>query len=92
MVSSQQDIEYEYHALLKELKSYRKDLLDKPRLLAVTKMDLQEDYQLDQEINIDIPIIEISAATGYHIDTLKEAIWGQLQHAKTIRTKTEGPS
>ncbi len=89
MVSSQRDIEYEYNALLKELQSYRKDLLDKPRLLAVTKMDLQENYQLNQEIDIDIPIVEISAATGYHIDTLKEAIWGQLQHVESTSTKTE---
>lgn len=85
MVSSQQDIEYEYQALLKELESYRKDLLDKPRLLAITKMDLQEDYKLDQEIHIDIPTVEISAATGYNMDKLKEAIWEQLQTVESTK-------
>jgi GTP-binding protein len=79
MVSSQQDVEYEYNALLKELKSYRQDLLDKPRLLAITKMDLQDDYKLEQDVDIDIPVVEISAATGYNMDKLKEAIWEQLQ-------------
>lgn len=89
MVSSQQDIEYEYNALLKELESYRKDLLDKPRLLAVTKMDLQEDYKLDQEIDIDIPTVAISAATGYNMDKLKEAIWEQLQTVEPKESKSE---
>ncbi|HYW35162.1 MAG TPA: GTPase ObgE [Balneolaceae bacterium] len=89
MISSQQDIEYEYNALLEELGSYRKDLLDKPRLLAITKMDLQENYQLDQEVDIDIPIVQISAATGYHIDELKEKIWEQLQSVKNIESEAK---
>ncbi len=81
MVSCESDIEQEYTALLHELREYRKDLADKPRLLAVTKMDLKENYELDQEINIDkhIPVIHISSATGHNIDLLKETIWNILQ-------------
>lgn len=79
MVSCQQDIEYEYNALLTELQAYRQDLLDKPRILAITKMDLKENYELEREIHIDIPTIEISAATGYHIEELKKLIWEQLK-------------
>jgi GTP-binding protein len=87
MVSSQQDIEYEYKALLEELKSYRSDLLDKPRVLAITKMDLQEDFKLDedQELDLDIPVVEISSATNYHIDELKEVIWEKLQEIESSR-------
>lgn len=92
MVSSQQDLEYEYNALLKELESYRKDLLDKPRILAITKMDLQENYILDQEIDIDIPIIQISAATGYNMDTLKETLWEQLKTVEPAEPKSEKSS
>ena len=88
MVSCQQDIEYEYHALLKELEAYRTDLLDKPRILAITKMDLKEDYELDQEIEIDIPTIEISAATGYHMEELKELIWEKLKPTLAEREST----
>ncbi len=91
MVSSQQDVEYEYKALLKELESYRKDLLDKPRLLAITKMDLQENYELDQEVNINIPTVEISAATGYNMDKLKEAIWEQLQSIESSESEHKKP-
>jgi GTP-binding protein len=89
MVSSQQDVEYEYNALLEELKAYRADLLDKPRILAITKMDLQENYELDQEVDLDIPVVEISAATNYHIDELKELIWKQLQEIETSREDTQ---
>ncbi len=91
MVSSQQDVEYEYRALLKELESYRKDLLDKPRVLAITKMDLQENYELEQDVEIDIPTVEISAATGYHMEELKEIIWEQLQNIEPKESKTEKP-
>lgn len=79
MVSCQQDVEYEYNALLKELEAYRSDLLDKPRVLAITKMDLKENYELDQEIDFDVPTVAISAATGYHMEELKELIWEQLK-------------
>ncbi len=87
MVSSQQDIEYEYNALLEELKSYRSDLLDKPRVLAITKMDLEENYELDEEkkVDLDIPVVEISSATNYHIDELKEVIWEKLQDIESTR-------
>jgi GTP-binding protein len=92
LVSSEQDVEYEYHSLLDEIKAYRKDLLKKPRLLVVTKMDLQENYRLNQDIDVDIPIVEISSATGYHIDNLKEAIWEQLQTVESFTKKTEQSS
>jgi GTP-binding protein len=65
------------------LKAYRSDLLDKPRLLAISKMDLKENYELDEdekpELDDDIEIILISSATGYNMDNLKEKIWEKLQ-------------
>jgi GTP-binding protein len=86
MVSSQSDIEYEYEALVNELKAYRKDLLDKPRVLAITKMDLKQGFKLDKEFHIDdeIPVIPISSATGHGVDELKEALWEKLQHVKQL--------
>lgn len=81
VVSCESDIEQECNALLHELREYRTDLLDKPRILAITKMDLKENFEIDQEINIDkhVPIIHISSATGHNIDLLKETIWNTLQ-------------
>lgn len=81
LVGCDTDIEAEYSALLHELKEYRPDLLDKPRVLVITKMDLKEDYKLDQDVKIDssTPIVCISSATGYQIDQLKELIWEKLE-------------
>jgi GTP-binding protein len=84
MVSAMTDIEYEYEALLTELRSYRKDLLDKPRVLAITKMDLKQGFKLEEKLHFDdeIPVIPISSATGHGIDELREELWKQIQHAK----------
>lgn len=81
LVGCDEDIEGQYRALLHELKEYREDLLDKPRILAITKMDLKEGFELDEpvEINDVVEIVEISAATGHNIDILKEKIWEKLQ-------------
>lgn len=81
MVGCDTDIEGEYRALLHELKEYRSDLLDKPRILAITKMDLKEGFELDEPVKIedDVKIVEISSATGHNIDLLRETIWEKLQ-------------
>ena len=44
LVSVEMDVEYQYHALLGELEAYRSDLLDKPRVLAITKIDLKQGF------------------------------------------------
>jgi len=81
MVACNTDIESEYNALLHELREYRPDLLEKPRILAITKMDLKEGFELDEEIKIedDVEIVEISSATGHNVDRLREKIWEKLQ-------------
>jgi len=82
LVAADTDIEYEYKALLDELKAYRPDLLDKPRILAITKMDLKQGFKLEKEIHFDdkISVIPISAATGHNIDLLKETLWENIQN------------
>ena len=84
LVSADTDIEYEYNALLGELKAYRSDLLEKPRILAITKMDLKQGFTLENELHFEdeISVIPISSATGFGIDELRETLWGAIQHAK----------
>lgn len=85
MVAANSDIETEYNALLHELEEYRPDLLDKPRILAISKMDLFPDYKLKEPLaGIEgVDVIEISSATGYHIEQLKEKIWEKLKSVKS---------
>jgi GTP-binding protein len=76
------DINREYALLLNELKKYNPELLDKKRLMAITKSDLidQELQKLiRQELTLDIPLIFISAVTRDNIDLLKDLIWKTLQ-------------
>ena len=80
--SSGDDINAGYKTLLKELKMYNPELLDKQRVLAVTKCDLI-DAELEKEIEKTlpkkIPHIFISSASGEGLDKLKDALWKALQ-------------
>jgi GTP-binding protein len=75
------DIAEEYKILLNELKQYNPELLDKERLLAVTKSDML-DEELKKEIKKHlpkkIPYIFISSLTGEGIPQLKDMLWKTL--------------
>ena len=90
MVSADTDIEYEYKALLNELESYRSDLLDKPRVLAITKMDLKQGFKLEEELHFEdeIPVIPISSATGHGVDELRETLWEKIQNARELESES----
>jgi GTP-binding protein len=82
MVSCEQlDIEREYNILLEELRRYNPELLDKQRVLAVTKSDIIDDtmmQQLQEHMPKDIETIFISAVTGYNIQQLKDILFKKL--------------
>jgi len=74
------DIKKEFFILLNELKQYNPELLDKSRLLAITKSDLL-DEELTIEIKNDLPDISyvfISSLTNKGLITLKDMIWKEL--------------
>ena len=78
--SDSKDIKKEYFILLNELKQYNPELLDKSRLLAITKSDLL-DEELTQEIKNDLPDISyvfISSITNKGLTKLKDLIWKEL--------------
>lgn len=75
------DVREEYRILLGELEQYNPELLDKQRLLAVTKSDLL-DEELTEAIRSelpDVPSVFISAISGYNLQTLKDMLWEALQ-------------
>ncbi|MCK5169142.1 MAG: 50S ribosome-binding GTPase, partial [Bacteroidales bacterium] len=74
------DIHNEYKTLLSELEKYNPELLDKKRVLAISKSDMLDD-ELVQEIKKDLPDIPhlfISSVTQKGIQELKDLIWVQL--------------
>lgn len=75
------DIRTEYDILLNELKKYNPELLDKKRLLAISKSDLLDDElktELRKELPADLPALFISALTNQGITELKDLIWRHL--------------
>lgn len=74
------NIHNEYRILLNELKHFNPELLDKKRLLAITKSDLLDD-ELIRELKKDLPDIPhvfISAVQDRGITELKDLIWKAL--------------
>jgi len=75
------DIKTEYNILLNELRKYNPELLDKKRLLAVSKSDMLDEElrtELQKELPEDIPALFISAVTQKGITELKDLIWRHL--------------
>ncbi len=79
LVSAESDnITKEYSVLLNELEKYNPELMDKPRILAISKADLLDDElkeMIISEIHISIPILFISSVADIGLDTLKDKIW-----------------
>lgn len=71
-------IEAEYEILIHELQEFNPDLLDKPRLLAITKSDLIDadlEKMLRPTLPEGIPAIFISAMTNKNLQELKDLLW-----------------
>jgi GTPase len=83
------DIQKQYDILLRELEMYNVELLHKPRVLAITKIDL-----IDQELTElikptlpkDVPTVFISAVAQKGLEQLKDLLW------KTMTEQTEDAS
>ncbi len=75
------DIKKEYEILLNELRTFNPDMMDKHRVLAVTKCDLLDQElieMLHDTLPTDLPVVFISAATGQGLDELKDVLWKEL--------------
>ncbi len=75
------DIKREYEILLNELAQFNPEMLDKHRVLAVTKCDLLDEElieMLKETLPSDLPVVFISAVTGYGLDELKDVLWSEL--------------
>ena len=74
------DIAEEYSILLRELEEYNPELLDKQRLLVITKSDLL-DEELTEEIRMelpDVPYLFISAVANQGLVRLNDKVWKML--------------
>ena len=75
------DVAGEYRLLLEELRRYNPELMDKRRVLAVTKCDLLDDElmaELEQTLPTSLPHVLISAVSGLGLEQLKDVLWEEL--------------
>lgn len=80
-----EDISKEYDILLNELKMYNPELVDKPRMLAITKIDLVDDELkklIEKEMKVDIPYYFISSVAEKGLTELKDALWIMMNKEK----------
>jgi GTP-binding protein len=85
------NIAREYNILLNELRKFNPEMLQKQRVLAVTKCDLLDEeliQMLKEELGAisgvgaaTLPVVFISAVTGYQLDELKDVLWRELNSA-----------
>ncbi len=83
-----ENIKKEYDILLNELRQFNPELLDKHRVLAITKCDLLDEELIDmlrtevmEQLKADgeeIPVVFISAVAQMHLDELKDVLWREL--------------
>ena len=75
------DIKRDYEILLGELTQYNPELLDKNRILAITKCDMLDD-ELIEEMKAHLPeginSVFISSVAGLNIQKLKDMLWNAL--------------
>ncbi len=73
----------DYDILLGELTQYNPELLDKQRLLAITKCDMLDDELMEQmrpHLPEGVPTVFISSVAGLNIARLKDMLWSALQN------------
>ena len=75
------DIRAEFNILLNELKQYNPELVDKQRILAVSKCDMLDEQMMEEMKSMlpeDIQTVFISSVSGLGISELKDLIWTEI--------------
>lgn len=76
------DINKAYEILLNELTQYNPELLDKDRVLAISKCDMLDEEleaELKASVTVNVPVVYISSLTQKGISELKDVIWKTMQ-------------
>ena len=75
------DIHKEYEVLLNELKKHNPELLDKERLLAISKSDMLDDElqeEIKKEMPSGVPFLFFSSVAQIGLQELKDQLWKML--------------
>ena len=76
-----ENIKSEYEILLNELEKFNPQLMDKQRVLAISKSDMLDEElmaEIEKTLPDDVPHLFISAVTGLGLTELKDVLWGAV--------------
>lgn len=79
--ATSEDIRQEYNTLLHELREFNPELMDKTRILGITKIDLVDEptlQQIKKDIPKKIPVAYVSSIREQGLQELKDIIWQNL--------------
>ncbi len=82
-----EDIRKEYRILLNELQTYNPELMNKQRVLAITKCDMLDEIMIEQmkaELPDGIRCVFISSITGMGITELKDKLWEEINKESNL--------
>ncbi|UCS94074.1 GTPase ObgE [Echinicola marina] len=79
--SDADSIKEQYHVLLNELKEYNPELLDKRRILAISKSDMLDEELMEEmksDVPEDVPYLFISSVSQHNLEKLKDLIYSAI--------------
>ena len=85
--ATSENIRQEYNTLLNELREFNPELMDKTRMLAITKIDLVDEetrVKLESDLPKKLPVVYISAVSQRGLDELKDVIWHNLTSIEPV--------
>lgn len=90
------DIKKDYEILLNELREFNPELMDKSRILAISKSDMLDDElreEIAKELPEGVPTVFISSVTGYGLTELKDMLWREINNESNqlVSTITHRP-
>jgi GTP-binding protein len=74
------DIKHDYQVLTKELRQFSLSLIEKPKIVVISKMDIAPEGFVVPRFR-GTKVIRISAVTGDGLEALKDALWEHLHAA-----------
>jgi len=76
-----ENIKAEYEMLLHEVAEHNPELLEKQRILGISKMDIatEDDTEKLRKLKVEVPVVHFSSATNQGLSELKDILWQALQ-------------
>ncbi len=84
------DIADEYRTLIEELQQFDKGLLEKPRMVIITKMDIAAEELEIPALESTVRVLSISAVSGEGLKELKDELWREVSgRTRTVESQEE---